>query len=182
MKKLNLKVAIPRLLHQVVKFLGYFQGHVLHRSASMQLFLAVWLFSRSPLGLICYDGWVLCDSYKNYFDDWCLMNSRSTFLILTYPHSLEWLNWFWRFLCERLSFFNTKVFYYSYAWKIYVKERLPFAWDLSLENSMDSYLCFRFTFLHSVSYLFFLYRSPSSFLWMVFDAVSFNIDEVSLDF
>ena len=25
---------------------------------------------------------------------------------------------------------------------VYVKERLPFAWDLSLENSMDSYLCF----------------------------------------
>ena len=26
---------------------------------------------------------------------------------------------------------------------VYVKEGLPFAWDLSLENSPDSYLCFR---------------------------------------
>ena len=25
---------------------------------------------------------------------------------------------------------------------VYVKEGLPFAWDLSLENSADSYLCF----------------------------------------
>ena len=26
---------------------------------------------------------------------------------------------------------------------VYVKEGLPFAWDLSLENFADSYLCFR---------------------------------------
>ena len=26
---------------------------------------------------------------------------------------------------------------------VYVKEGLPFAWDLSLENSADSYICFR---------------------------------------
>ena len=34
---------------------------------------------------------------------------------------------------------------------VYVKERLPFAWDLSLENSADSYLCFQVALLHSVS-------------------------------
>ena len=45
---------------------------------------------------------------------------------------------------------------------VYVKEGLPFAWDLSLENSEDSYLCFRLALLHSVPYFFFLYRSPSS--------------------
>ena len=28
---------------------------------------------------------------------------------------------------------------------VYVKEGLPFAWDLSLEHSVDSYLCFRLT-------------------------------------
>ena len=39
----------------------------------------------------------------------------------------------------------------------YVKEGLPFAQDLSLENSVDSYLCFRLALLHSVSYFFFLY-------------------------
>ena len=43
---------------------------------------------------------------------------------------------------------------------VYVKEGLPFAWDLSPENSADSYLCFRLALLHSVSYFFFLYQSP----------------------
>ena len=38
-----------------------------------------------------------------------------------------------------------------------VKEELPFAHDLSLENSADSYLCFRLDLLHSVFYFFFLY-------------------------
>ena len=61
---------------------------------------------------------------------------------------------------------------------VYVKEGLPFARDLSLENSADSYLCFRLALLHSVSYFFFLYRSPSSALCMVFDSISSNIDEV----
>ena len=40
---------------------------------------------------------------------------------------------------------------------VYVKEGLPFTWDLSLENSADSYLCFQLALLHSVSYFFFLY-------------------------
>ena len=59
---------------------------------------------------------------------------------------------------------------------VYVKEGLPFARDLSLENSADSYLCFRLALLHSVSY-FFLYGSPSSALCTVFHSVSSNIDE-----
>ena len=61
---------------------------------------------------------------------------------------------------------------------VYVKEGLPFARDLSLENSADSYLCFRLALLHSGSYFFFLYRSPSSSLCTVFDSISSNIDEV----
>ena len=59
----------------------------------------------------------------------------------------------------------------------YVKEGLPFARDVSPEKSADSYLCFRLALLHSVSYLFFLYRSPSA-LCTVFDSISSNIDEV----
>ena len=27
-----------------------------------------------------------------------------------------WVNWLWQFLCERLSSFNPKGFYYLYAW------------------------------------------------------------------
>ena len=37
---------------------------------------------------------------------------------------------------------------------VYVKEGLPFAWELSLANSTDSYLCFRLALLNSVSYCF----------------------------
>ena len=61
---------------------------------------------------------------------------------------------------------------------VYVKEGLSFAQDLSLENSVDSYLCFLLALLHSVPYFFFLYQSPSSFLCMAFDSISSNIDEV----
>ena len=37
---------------------------------------------------------------------------------------------------------------------VYVKEGLPFARDLFLENPANSYLCFRLAFFHSVSYFF----------------------------
>ena len=59
-----------------------------------------------------------------------------------------------------------------------MKYGLPFAQDFSIENSADSYLCFRLAFLHSVPYFLFLYRSPSSSLCTVFDSISSNIDEV----
>ena len=78
--------------------------------------------------------------------------------------------------------------YLSLIWKdssthmnslaVYVKEGLPFEWDLSLENSADSYFCFQLALLHSVSYFFFLYWSPSLSLCMVFDSISSNIDEI----
>ena len=45
-------------------------------------------------------------------------------------------------------------------------------------KSADSYLCFRLALLHSVSYFFFLYQSPSSTLCTVFDSISSNIDKV----
>ena len=56
---------------------------------------------------------------------------------------------------------------------VYMKEGLPYARDLPLENSADSYLCFT-----TVSYFFFLFRSPSSSLCTVFDSISSNIDVV----
>ena len=59
-----------------------------------------------------------------------------------------------------------------------MKDRLPFAWDLSLENSAVSYLCFWLALLHLVIYFFFFYPSPSSSLCTVFDTISSNIDEV----
>ena len=63
---------------------------------------------------------------------------------------------------------------------VYVKEGFPVAWDLSLENTADSYLCFRLGLLHSVSYFFFLCRSLSSSLCTVFYSIPSNIDEVLL--
>ena len=42
---------------------------------------------------------------------------------------------------------------------VYVNEGLFFAWDLSLEKSGDSSLCFWLALLHSVSYFFFFYWS-----------------------
>ena len=59
-----------------------------------------------------------------------------------------------------------------------MKEGLPFAQELSLENSADSYICFRLALLDSVSYIFFLYQSPSVSLCTVFNSVSSNIDKV----
>ena len=63
---------------------------------------------------------------------------------------------------------------------VYVKEGLPFAHHLSLENSGDSHLCFQLALLHSVSYFFFVYQSLYLSLCTVFDSVSSNIDEVLL--
>ena len=63
---------------------------------------------------------------------------------------------------------------------VYVKEGVPFKWGLSLENSADSYLCFRLVLLHSLSHFFFIFPSPSSFLCADFGFVSSNIDEVLL--
>ena len=57
---------------------------------------------------------------------------------------------------------------------VYVKKGLPFGQDISLENSADSY-CLGLSLLHSVSYFFFLYQSPSLSLCTVFDSILSNI-------
>ena len=67
---------------------------------------------------------------------------------------------------------------YTHGLAVYVEEGFLFTRDLSLQNSADPYLCFRLDLLHSVSYFFFLYRSPSSVLCTVFDSISSNIDDV----
>ena len=75
---------------------------------------------------------------------------------------LGWLNWFWQFLCERLSLFNPKRICYTYAWSCSLCEgSTSFAWD-SLENSVDSYLFCWLALLHSMCYFFFLCWSRTS--------------------
>ena len=54
---------------------------------------------------------------------------------------------------------------------VYVKNGL-------ISRKLCGFLCFRLALLHPVSYLFFFYQSPSSLLCTVFDAISYNIDEV----
>ena len=91
----------------------------------------------------------------------------------------EWLNWFWQFLCGSVSFFNLKdSSTHMHGLTGYAKERLPFARSLSLENSVDSYLCFGLALLCSISYFFFLYPSSYSTLWTIFDSILSNTDEV----
>ena len=100
-----------------------------------------------------------------------------TFLL--YVRQTGWLNWFWQFFVTGyLPLIRKDSSTHMHDLAVYVKEGLPFAQDLSLENSADSYLCFQLALLHSVSYFFFLYRSPSSALCTVFDSISSNIDEV----
>ena len=154
-----------------------------HGSASLQPFLVVWIFLKC-LGVIGYSRSVLSEGDKNYFKDWCLMNSQPIFLFITYLKPLCETN-----LDDSIDSGNFSVTGYlllirkdssshMHGLAIYVKEGLSFARDLSPENSADSCLCFQLALLHSVSYFFFLYRSPSSALCMVFDSISSNIDEV----
>ena len=120
----------------------------------------MWIVLRS-LRVICYDRWVLSEGRKNYFKDWCLVNSKSTFLFVT-----------------KLNLMKYGHSTYMHGHAVYVTEGLLFAWDLSLENSADSYLCFQLALLHWVSYFFFPYRSPSLSLCTVFYFISSNIDKV----
>ena len=76
--------------------------------------------------------------------------------------------------------FSLRGYLHVYGLTVYVKEGIPFAQELSLENSVDSYLCFRTDLLQSVSYFSFPYRSRSLSSCTVFDFVSSNIDEVLL--
>ena len=60
---------------------------------------------------------------------------------------------------------------------VYIKEGLPLARETAFETLKDSYLCFRLALIHSTSYLFFLYRSPSSTSCEILDSISTNIEK-----
>ena len=90
------------------------------------------------------------------------------------PESITY-GWMWEGV---LLFQSDRRILWWHGLAVYVKEGLPFAWDFSLENSVDSFLCFRLALFHSASYFFFLYRSPSLLLCTVFESISSNIDDV----
>ena len=77
-----------------------------------------------------------------------------------------------------LPFFRKDSSTNMHCLAVHVKEGIPFARDLSLENFAYSYLYFRLALPHSVSCYFFLYRSPASSLCTVFNYISSNTDEV----
>ena len=59
-------------------------------------------------------------------------------------------------LYEGLSLCNQKGYVtHIHGLAVYLKEALSFAWELSLENSANSYLCFQLALLDSASYFFF---------------------------
>ena len=60
---------------------------------------------------------------------------------------------------------------------VYVKSNLPIARETILEDENESHMCFRLALLHSTTFIFFLYRSPSSSSCSVVEAVSSNIDK-----
>ena len=92
---------------------------------------------------------------------------------------VEWFNWLWQFLSERLSSFTLKDFItHMHGLTVYMKEGFPFVWDLSVESSAYSYLCFQLTSLHSVSDVFCLYWSPSLAWCTIFCSILSNIDDV----
>ena len=93
--------------------------------------------------------------------------------------SLLLIFWFWRFVCEGLSFFNPKGFHYSYVWSCSLCERrTSFSAELISRKLCASYFCFQVALLHSVPCFFFLYQSPSPSLCTVYDSISSTIDEV----
>ena len=95
--------------------------------------------------------------HSNFVECESFLESNSPDTLLMWD-KLAWLNWFWQFLCERLTCFKPKGFCYCHmhVLAVYVKEGLPFARDFSLENLEDVYLCFwlvllllRVNFTHS---------------------------------
>ena len=86
-----------------------------------------------------------------------------------------WLNWFWQFLCEGLSSFHQKGFYYSYAWSCSLCEAKTSFWTRLISRKFCRFLlvfhCLYFTLC--LTY----FSSIDHILWMVFDSFSSNIDE-----
>ena len=177
---------------------------------SLEPLPVLWIFPGS-LSVICYNRWILSEGHKNYFKDYCHMNSKPNFLFLTYfPTELSKgcksdnfesrsspklgfkNNWGLSLnfvecesflksdspdipaLCE--TNFDDSNDSGNFSVRSYLKGFYYwYALSSSFCDFLGSYLCF---WLHSVSYFFLLYCSPSLFLCMVFDSISSNIDEV----
>ena len=138
------------------------------------------IFLRSP-GVICYDKWVFSEGGKNsrigvpwtynlsIFNQF-KFNELRPFYRKHVEHNFEWHNSLklsfmniWglpsNFVgCDSINFGNFSVKgYFPLIWKdssTHMHGLTLYVQDVSLENSADSYLCFRLTLLHCVLLLF----------------------------
>ena len=60
---------------------------------------------------------------------------------------------------------------------VYIRDSLPITPEVDLEDLNQPFMCFRLSLLHSTSFLYFLYRSPSSQDCSVINSVSNSIDK-----
>ena len=81
-------------------------------------------------------------------------------------NKLGWLNWFWQFLCEVLSSFNPKGFYYSYVWCCSLcEERTSFCTGL-ISRKLSGFLLMFLTGFTSISVLLIFPVSITFFVFM----------------
>ena len=128
---------------------------------SLQLFLVVRIFLRF-LDVICCDRWVLSEGHKNYFKDWCVMNSQPTFLFLTYFFNSWTLDVYqinlnhttlynlalpifevfdWILLNMNLSSNQTVVTFLFYGRQTWIRAYLPLTWKDSVAHMRGLAVC-----------------------------------------
>ena len=113
-------------------------------SVSRQLFPVVWVFLRSQ-GVICYDRWVLNEGHKNYFKDWCLMNSQPTFLFF----NLFKLNELWPYYQKHVHqiILNCKTLWSLALWIFEAYVWILLIVNLSLNQTLLTFFWVRQTWL-----------------------------------
>ena len=121
-------------------------------------------------------------SFKNIPDCDSFLESNSSGILALCETNLDDLIYSGHFFVrDYLSLIRKDSSTHIHGLAVYMKEGLPFAWDLPLENSADSDLCFRLALFLSVFYFFFLYQSLLVSLCTVFDFISSNIDFLSIN-
>ena len=86
--------------------------------------------------------------------------------------NLGWINWFCQLLCDWLSSFNPKWFYYSYAWSCSLCEGRTLFCTGFISRKFCRFLLMFLSGFTSLSVFFFLYWSPSSSLCPVFYSIA----------
>ena len=115
---------------------------------------------------------------------WILLNvnlslNQTLLTFLLYVRQTWWLNWFWQFLCERLSSFHSKGFCYSYAWSCSLYEgRTAFCMGLISQKLCRFLLMFSIGFTSLIVLLLIPVSITFFVLSMVCDSISSNIVEV----